>query len=131
MRSPMPSPVGIGEVMTGGIVGEVVRSNDPEIRARRPRARHGRLAGIRRLDGKELRKVDPAAAPPSTALGVLGMPGMTAYTGLLNIGQPKSGRDRRRRRGDRAGRLPRRPDREAQRLPRGRHRRRAGQVPLR
>ncbi len=40
---------------------------------------------------KGLRKLDPAVAPVSTALGVLGMPGMTAYAGLLNIGQPKAG----------------------------------------
>jgi NADPH-dependent curcumin reductase CurA len=42
-------------------------------------------------NGEGLRKIDPAAAPISTALGILGMPGMTAYTGLLNIGQPKPG----------------------------------------
>ena len=38
-----------------------------------------------------LQKLDPARAPVSTALGVMGMPGLTAYTGLLNIGQPKPG----------------------------------------
>jgi len=38
-----------------------------------------------------LRKLDPKLAPISTALGVLGMPGMTAYCGLLQIGQPKPG----------------------------------------
>ena len=38
-----------------------------------------------------LRKLDPGAAPISTALGVLGMPGMTAYVGLTEIGQPKAG----------------------------------------
>src|SRR5207249_7150199 len=38
-----------------------------------------------------MRKLDPKAAPLSTALGVLGMPGMTAYVGLLDIGQPKPG----------------------------------------
>jgi NADPH-dependent curcumin reductase CurA len=42
-------------------------------------------------DGKGYRRIDPAIAPVSTALGVLGMPGMTAYTGLLDIGQPKAG----------------------------------------
>ena len=42
-------------------------------------------------DGKTLRKVDPKVAPISTAVGVLGMPGMTAYMGLLEIGQPKKG----------------------------------------
>jgi NADPH-dependent curcumin reductase CurA len=42
-------------------------------------------------DGKGLRKLDPTLADVSTALGILGMPGMTAYTGLLQIGQPKAG----------------------------------------
>jgi NADPH-dependent curcumin reductase len=42
-------------------------------------------------DGAGLRKLDPKRAPLSTALGVLGMPGMTAYTGLTIIGQPKAG----------------------------------------
>ena len=42
-------------------------------------------------DGSGLRKLDPKLAPVSTALGVLGMPGMTAYTGLLEIGKPKAG----------------------------------------
>ena len=99
-------PVGIGEVMTGGTVGEVVRSNAPGIRARRHRRSAWRgWQEYAVVDGTELRKVDPAAAPISTALGVLGMPGMTAYIGLLEIGQPKSRRDRRRRRGAGRGRL--------------------------
>ncbi len=38
-----------------------------------------------------LRKIDPQLAPISTAVGVLGMPGMTAYTGLLDIGKPQAG----------------------------------------
>ena len=42
-------------------------------------------------EATSLQKLDPARAPISTALGVLGMPGLTAYTGLLNIGQPKPG----------------------------------------
>jgi NADPH-dependent curcumin reductase CurA len=42
-------------------------------------------------DGKEARKLDPPLGPVSYALGVLGMPGLTAYTGLLTIGQPKAG----------------------------------------
>jgi NADPH-dependent curcumin reductase CurA len=41
--------------------------------------------------GSELRKLDPLAAPVQTALGVMGMPGMTAYTGLKHIGRPKAG----------------------------------------
>src|SRR5436309_13065959 len=42
-------------------------------------------------DGKGLTKIDPKPGPVSTAVGVLGMPGMTAYTGLLDIGKPQSG----------------------------------------
>src|SRR5205807_9547335 len=42
-------------------------------------------------DGKGLRKLDPAQAPITTAVGVLGMPGLTAYVGLLDIGRPKEG----------------------------------------
>ena len=42
-------------------------------------------------DGKGLGKIDPTLAPVSTAVGVLGMPGMTAYTGLLDIGKPQAG----------------------------------------
>ena len=42
-------------------------------------------------DGKGLAKIDPKLAPISTAVGVLGMPGMTAYTGLLDIGKPQAG----------------------------------------
>jgi hypothetical protein len=41
--------------------------------------------------GAHLRKLDPANAPISTAVGVLGMPGFTAYAGLLEIGRPKAG----------------------------------------
>jgi NADPH-dependent curcumin reductase len=84
-------PVEIGEVMTGGTVSEVVESNNPAF------AKGDILEGrsgwqeYAVVDGRGYRKVDPKAAPLSTALGVLGMPGMTAYTGLLNIGQPKAG----------------------------------------
>ena len=46
-------------------------------------------------NGQGVRKLDPAAAPISTAVGVLGMPGMTAYVGLLDVG----GSERRRQRG--------------------------------
>jgi len=43
------------------------------------------------LPGKTLRKLDPKAAPLSNTLGILGMPGMTAYVGLLDLAQPKAG----------------------------------------
>jgi NADPH-dependent curcumin reductase CurA len=42
-------------------------------------------------DGSSLQKVDPTRAPIQTALGVLGMPGMTAYMGLIEIGKPAAG----------------------------------------
>jgi NADPH-dependent curcumin reductase len=84
-------PVEIGEVMTGGTVSEVVRSRNERFA---PGDIVFGMTGWQThavSDGAGLRKLDPALAPVSTALGVLGMPGMTAYTGLLNIGQPKPG----------------------------------------
>ena len=84
-------PVEVGAVMTGGTVGQVVASKYPGL------AEGDIVVGLTGwqdyalANGKGLRKLDPAAAPISTALGVLGMPGMTAYTGLHNIGRPKEG----------------------------------------
>src|SRR5882724_509461 len=83
--------VGLNEVMTGGTVGEVVKSNHPgfkegDIVEDRLGWQEYAIAG-----GSTLRKVDPTIAPISTANGVLGMPGMTAYFGLLEVGQPKAG----------------------------------------
>jgi hypothetical protein len=85
------APVGIGEVMTGGTVGEVVGSNHPDFRV--GDIVEDRLGWQEYAigPGREMRKVDPAIAPISTANGVLGMPGMTAYFGLFEVGQPKAG----------------------------------------
>ena len=85
------APVGIGEVMTGGTVGEVVASQHPDFKEGdivedRLGWQEYAIGG-----GPSLRKVDPSIAPISTANGVLGMPGMTAYFGLLEVGQPKPG----------------------------------------
>lgn len=88
-------PVAIGEVMEGGTVSRVMLSRRPGfevgdiVQGYTGWQTHAVFDGID-LDAP-LQKVDPSIAPMSTALGVLGMPGMTAYTGLLNIGQPKSG----------------------------------------
>jgi NADPH-dependent curcumin reductase CurA len=89
-RSYVP-PVALGDVMEGGAVGEVVRSNHPGFGA--GDVVEGRFGWQEYAvsGGKGVRKVDPAAGPISTALGVLGMPGLTAYFGLLEIGQPKAG----------------------------------------
>lgn len=85
------APVGIGEPMTGGTVSEVVQSGHPEFPVGTLVQAFGGWQDFSVSDGKGLRTVDPGRAPPTTALGILGMPGMTAYTGLLNIGTPKPG----------------------------------------
>ncbi len=84
-------PVEIGAVMEGRVVGEVIRSRDPEFR-------EGDfvLGGYgwqlySAVPAKGLTKLDPREAPLSTALGVLGMPGLTAYAGLSEIGRPQRG----------------------------------------
>jgi hypothetical protein len=89
-RSYVP-PVALGDVMEGGTVGEVVRSSHPGFAV-------GDVVEARLgwqeyavSTGKGVRKIDPTVAPISTALGVLGMPGLTAYFGLLEVGQPKAG----------------------------------------
>jgi len=84
-------PVEIGEVMEGGAVSTVVASKRDGFAPGDLVFGYTGWQDYALGDGKGLRKVDPALAPISTALGVLGMPGMTAYTGLLNIGQPKEG----------------------------------------
>jgi NADPH-dependent curcumin reductase CurA len=85
------TPVPIGGVMEGGTVSEVTASNNPgfdkgDIVLSRAGWQTHALS-----DGKGLRKIDPKLGPVSTAVGVLGMPGMTAYTGLLEIGKPQPG----------------------------------------
>ncbi|MCP4329829.1 MAG: NADP-dependent oxidoreductase [Alphaproteobacteria bacterium] len=84
-------PVPLGAVMTGGVVGEVVESRDPALK---PGDIVEGLLGWQEygtLPAKQLRPVDPSLAPISTALGILGMPGITAYFGLLEIGALKDG----------------------------------------
>jgi len=85
------APVPIGGVMEGGTVCEVVASNNPGFAKGDFVLAHTGWQQYAVSDGKGLRKVDPKVAPISTAVGVLGMPGMTAYTGLLEIGKPKAG----------------------------------------
>jgi NADPH:quinone reductase len=84
-------PVAIGEVMTGGAVAFVMESENPKFRA--GDAVEGMLGWQEYAvaKGAELRKIDSSLAPLSTALGVLGMPGLTAYFGLLDICDPQRG----------------------------------------
>jgi NADPH-dependent curcumin reductase len=85
------TPVEIGDVMVGGTVSEVAASQNPAFAPGDLVLAQGGWQDYALSDGTGLRKLDPAAAPVTTALGILGMPGMTAYTGLLTIGQPKEG----------------------------------------
>jgi NADPH-dependent curcumin reductase CurA len=77
-RKSYVAPFAVNEVMNGGVVGEVMES---------------RSAALRPGDivTGQLGKVDPSLAPVTTALGVLGMPGLTAYFGLVDIGKPREG----------------------------------------
>jgi hypothetical protein len=83
--------VDIGEVMVGQTVGEVVESKHPGFRAGdKVLTQLGwQLAGVAK--GEALNKVKEGAAPLSYFLGVLGMPGLTAYFGMKEIGQPRPG----------------------------------------
>lgn len=84
-------PVRIGEVMRAGTAGEVVESNHPGFK---PGDFVTGSQGVQEyaiVKGEHLIKVDPSLAPLTSYLGTLGMPGMTAYFGLLDTGQPKEG----------------------------------------
>jgi NADPH-dependent curcumin reductase len=85
------APAAVGRPMVGGTVGEIVASRNPSYAVGDVVVGYGGWQEYALSNGAGLRKLDPRAAPVSTALGVLGMPGMTAYVGLLEIGQPKPG----------------------------------------
>ena len=84
-------PVQIGEVMVGQTVGEVLESQDRTFKAgdKVLSSLGWQLFGSAKA--KSLRKIDIARAPATYYLGVLGMPGMTAWFGLSEIGKPKAG----------------------------------------
>jgi NADPH-dependent curcumin reductase len=84
-------PVGVGEVMEGGTVSEVMASQNEAFKVGDIVVGRTGWQTHALTEGKGLRKFDPELAPVSTALGVLGMPGMTAYAGLLEIGKPQPG----------------------------------------
>jgi NADPH-dependent curcumin reductase CurA len=85
------APVQIGEVMGARTVSEVVESKSDALKTGDIVLCDAGWQEYYATDAKKVQKLDPSAAPVSTALGVLGMPGLTAYGGLLNIGQPKPG----------------------------------------
>jgi NADPH-dependent curcumin reductase len=85
------APVPVGGVMEGGTVSEVIASNNPAFRKGEIVLSRAGWQTHAVSDGQGLSKIDPKLAPISTAVGVLGMPGMTAYFGLLEIGKPQPG----------------------------------------
>jgi NADPH-dependent curcumin reductase CurA len=90
-RKSYAEPLQLGDVMIGQAVAQVIASNRPgysvgDIVLAQTGWRSHALS-----DGTGLRKLDPATVPVTTALGVLGMPGFTAYAGLRLIGKPKAG----------------------------------------
>jgi NADPH-dependent curcumin reductase CurA len=85
------TPFQLGQPLDGGCVGQIVESNRNTFQV----GDHvlGRK-GWREYyvsDGTDLTKIDPTLAPPQAYLGILGMPGLTAYVGLLDIGRPQAG----------------------------------------
>lgn len=84
-------PFQVGATLEGGAIGRVMRSNNPNFAEG---DYVSSMFGWREYwvsNGKGVTKVDPKAAPLQAYLGVLGMPGLTAYAGLLEVGKPKAG----------------------------------------
>jgi NADPH-dependent curcumin reductase CurA len=90
-HSPYAGSVGVGETMHGQAVAEVLRSEHPDYAEGDTVLAPAGWASHAVSDGTGLRTLDPALAPVTTGLGVLGMPGFTAYAGLMVIGRPKPG----------------------------------------
>lgn len=85
----LPHPLGI--VQRAGAVGQVVESASPNFKPGDFVLAYSGWQTYAKCHANELRKLDPASAPVSTALGVLGMPGRTAWFGLMEAGQPRPG----------------------------------------
>jgi NADPH-dependent curcumin reductase CurA len=83
--------IDVGDVMIGDAVGRVIESNDPRLAAGDTVQGMFGWQEYAVAHAKALRKVDPGAAPVSTALYALGTPGMTAYFGLLDVCKPQPG----------------------------------------
>lgn len=84
-------PFALGEPLTGGAVGQVVASRNGRVEEGSWVVHNLGWRELALADGKGLLAIDHAIAPVSTALGVLGMPGLTAYVGLLDVGRAKDG----------------------------------------
>jgi NADPH-dependent curcumin reductase CurA len=89
-RSYVP-PIGLGEVMRAGAVGEVVASRSPHWKEGDHAVGVFGVQDYAAVDAAAAQKVDASQAPLPLFLSALGMPGMTAYFGLLDIGNPQPG----------------------------------------
>lgn len=90
-RESYAEPWEVGDVMRAGVVGSVVASNHPDFDTGDVVTGTLEWADYTVAAGENLVSVDPDIAPISTALGVIGMPGRTAYFGLLDVGDPSPG----------------------------------------
>lgn len=84
-------PVAIGEVMRAGAVGRVVASNDPKLAVGDVVVGTLGVQDYALVPAAQLHKIDPRLAPLPRWLGALGMPGMTAWFGLFDVGRPQPG----------------------------------------
>lgn len=84
-------PAELGQVMVGGTVSQVISTNHPEFAAGDLVLGYDGWQEYAVSDGRGVKKIDPGLGPISYYLGVLGMPGLTAYAALLNIGSPQPG----------------------------------------
>ena len=84
-------PIGLGEIMRAGIVGEVIKSNAPQLAVGDFVSGWGGAAQYFTGPAMMFTKVDPTLAPLERLIGGLGMPGLTAYFGLLEVGAMQPG----------------------------------------
>ncbi|MCW5313265.1 zinc-binding dehydrogenase [Nostoc sp. KVJ3] len=85
------TPVELNSAIVGGTVSQVIKSNHPQFQVGDFVLSNNGWQTYAVSKGETLRKLNPTQAPLSYSLGVLGMPGLTAYAALLDIGQPKEG----------------------------------------
>lgn len=90
-KRPYGKPVNIGDVMVGETISEIVESKNPGFKTGETVSSYAGWQEYAVSDGKGLRPVDAKLLPASAYLGAAGMPGVTAWYGLLKIGMPKAG----------------------------------------
>jgi hypothetical protein len=86
-----PARLNPGDVMTGETVAQVLESRHPDYRQGEYVAVRNGWQQFALSSGQDVRRLDPAKVPVSAALGVMGMPGLAGYTGLVYLGEPRPG----------------------------------------